>query len=819
MARPWATPTVSGSPSQAIPGYTPVFRRRSQPRPRYLQDMQRRSRPSEPEVQRFRTLVLVAVVYVAALPLATLWNLVNDLGVGPKQILFIGMAILSDGLALVAARIAGARAGFATAVCGGYAVVTFGMYYDAGTAGVTWAAFIGLVALVALSPASRWTIAAAAAGGAGVAAVCVSLRRAGADPAFSDAFKAAAIVCLLFAFGVLARDVAVAMWARGRTADAARARLEAAIEHAAAAQAWLSASLRDLIGQMEDAARTPSEVAAQRRIIAASDTATGVVDEMLEASRVRSGVAELQFERVDPGLVVGAAGARVRATVMADPVYLVKALAAAAGPRAAWTVTSTAEEVVLAAPTLEPPAPVAREVAEGIVAAHGGLVVWVPGAVEVHLPTAGAAGSCVVEGGDSGPWQEAWGRALHRAVVSAAPWVGGALVFTALGIVVGGAPGSLVGLLACAALWPLAFAVPRFTDLRVGYVIAILIHTGVVAGLVASSGGLAGALWVLIVVPAGMTVVLERWKMFVLGAAATLAMAAAVVPTMSPAQLPVVEVPLVLPLFAVFMLVPASRGFDRIAAGIEAANVELAARRREAMTFLTVIAHELRTPLTSVRGSAESLLMGGWEDAVAAEFVDTIRHETARLASLLDDLDAGVGRRLEQTPVVARTVPLGDVVATAVTGAGVAAAAGGHTVTGEVAAELAVVADPALLREVLDNLLSNAIRYSPPGTAVSVAAVADAGTGQVRVEVVDHGPGVRLEDRGFVFDRYWRATGAPGHGTGLGLAIARALVEAHGDGCRIWVEDTPGGGATFVFTLPMASRGSAALAVSTTPRT
>lgn len=777
--------------------------------------MSSRRRIAAAEAQRYRTLAIMAMVYLAALPLATLWDLVNRIGVGPKQLLFIAAVVLVVGGAAAVTWLVGARAGFVTAVWGGYVVVAFGMYHDAGSAGVTWAAFIGLVALVALSPANRWTTAAAAAGSVCVAVVCVALRLEGADPAFSDPFKAGTIACLLFGFGVLARGVACSMWERGRAADAARDHLEAAIDHAAVAQEWLSASLRDLVGDMETEGRTPFVPDALRRIIGAADAATVIVDEMLEASRVRSGVADLQREPVDPALLAGAEAEVGKAVVVADPVYLAKALRAAAGADAAWSVTADGAEVVLVAATPQDTVPGAREVADGIVEAHGGHVAWTAGVVEVHMPDADAvaAHSHGLAGPDHDAWQEAWGHAITGAARSAAPWIGAALALTALGLVTGRTPGSLPGLIVCAALWPLVFVVPRFTELRGGYVASILVHTAVVAGLVASSGGIAGALWVLILVPAGMTIVLERWKMVLLGAVATLAMAAAVIPTM-PEYTVAVDVPLVLPLFTVLMLVPASRGFDRIAAEIEAANADLAARRREAITFLTVIAHELRTPLTSVRGSAESLLLGGWPPAMEAEFADTIRQECARLASLVDDLDAGAERRLERTRVVPEVFALAVVVDAAVSGAAAAANAHGHTVVGGVAPELAVAADPDLVREVLDNLLSNAIRYSPPRTPVSVAAAPEVGTDTVRVEVVDHGPGVVPGDRENVFDRYWRATGAPGHGTGLGLAIARALVESHGEGARIWCEATPGGGATFAFTLPMAP---AAAGVAATP--
>jgi signal transduction histidine kinase len=105
---------------------------------------------------------------------------------------------------------------------------------------------------------------------------------------------------------------------------------------------------------------------------------------------------------------------------------------------------------------------------------------------------------------------------------------------------------------------------------------------------------------------------------------------------------------------------------------------------------------------------------------------------------------------------------------------------------------------------VLDNLLANALKFSPPGTRVTVTGARE--EDEVVVEVTDQGPGIALDEQELVFDRFYR--GSPSHGTrggtGLGLSIAHRFVEALGG--RIWVESEPGAGATFVFALPAASR-------------
>jgi signal transduction histidine kinase len=106
------------------------------------------------------------------------------------------------------------------------------------------------------------------------------------------------------------------------------------------------------------------------------------------------------------------------------------------------------------------------------------------------------------------------------------------------------------------------------------------------------------------------------------------------------------------------------------------------------------------------------------------------------------------------------------------------------------------------LERVFDNLLDNALRYAPRGSAIEVEAAGRDGI--ARVTVSDHGSGIAPEERMRIFERFHRSPGASGQGAGLGLAIARAIVEAHGG--RISVADTSGGGATLVVELPISQR-------------
>jgi signal transduction histidine kinase len=113
-----------------------------------------------------------------------------------------------------------------------------------------------------------------------------------------------------------------------------------------------------------------------------------------------------------------------------------------------------------------------------------------------------------------------------------------------------------------------------------------------------------------------------------------------------------------------------------------------------------------------------------------------------------------------------------------------------------------VVADRSKMHQALANLIVNAIRYSPQGTPILVAAHRKGGA--LRIEVRDHGPGIAAEDRQRIFDKFFRGQNVDGvAGSGLGLAIARSLVTLHGG--TLEYEENPGGGSAFVTVLPLAS--------------
>jgi signal transduction histidine kinase len=219
-------------------------------------------------------------------------------------------------------------------------------------------------------------------------------------------------------------------------------------------------------------------------------------------------------------------------------------------------------------------------------------------------------------------------------------------------------------------------------------------------------------------------------------------------------------------------------------------------RQRE---FAADASHELRTPLTVIRASVDDLQRHPTDrvGSVGSALGD-IRDEVDHLTAMVEDLlllarsDSGAVT-LERVPL-----DLGDVASAGASG--LARPAADRQVDVVVDPEPAeVTGDPARLRQLVAILVDNAIRHAPSGTRVDVRVRADGSDALLVVD--DSGPGIRPEDLPHVFDRFYRAAGAPGGGTGLGLAIAAWIVERHGG--RIAATNRDGGGARFSVRLPL----------------
>jgi len=217
--------------------------------------------------------------------------------------------------------------------------------------------------------------------------------------------------------------------------------------------------------------------------------------------------------------------------------------------------------------------------------------------------------------------------------------------------------------------------------------------------------------------------------------------------------------------------------------------------------FVSTVSQRLRAPLTSIYGFAETLLRQDvmFGDEERATFVGYIASEAERLTTIVDALLNVARLDTGDLRVDLAKTDVGSVVSEVVEGAN--AAEGREFVVQLEDGPLEAEADSDKLRQILDQLLENAVRFSPSGGKVTVAARRRADA--VEVSVADEGPGVPAGERQRIFSKFYRADGArEAGGTGLGLFIAQGLVAAMGG--KIWVESTEGEGASFVFDLPLA---------------
>jgi signal transduction histidine kinase len=216
------------------------------------------------------------------------------------------------------------------------------------------------------------------------------------------------------------------------------------------------------------------------------------------------------------------------------------------------------------------------------------------------------------------------------------------------------------------------------------------------------------------------------------------------------------------------------------------------------------IAHELRTPLTVIQGQVEALLDGVFP--LEPEHLAPIHDETILLSRLVADLRELALAEAGQLAIERRPVDLSDLVARVAAAVEPAAAERGITLTVDVPRSLPPIsADADRLSQVTHNLLSNALRHTPPGGEVSLYAGYDEEMREVWLELSDTGEGIPPDQLPFVFDRFYRADPARSRvsgGTGLGLAIVRAIVETHGGQVSVASDGVPGHGSTFTVYLP-----------------
>ena len=238
----------------------------------------------------------------------------------------------------------------------------------------------------------------------------------------------------------------------------------------------------------------------------------------------------------------------------------------------------------------------------------------------------------------------------------------------------------------------------------------------------------------------------------------------------------------------------------------ESLQIELL-KRTDALraALLSSVSHDLRTPLSSIKAAASSLLQEDvqWDEEARRSFALAIEHEADRLNRLVGNLldmsrieGGALKPEKEWYPVDELIHDVLDHMQPVLQG---------RTVQTHLPDDLPPVElDYLQMDQVLTNLIENAVRYTPPESPIEVSAQIDGE--QMVISISDRGPGIPQADKERIFDKFYRVLGAQRNaatipGSGLGLAVSKGLVEAHGG--HIWVEDRPGGGSIFRFTLPV----------------
>jgi two-component system phosphate regulon sensor histidine kinase PhoR len=231
---------------------------------------------------------------------------------------------------------------------------------------------------------------------------------------------------------------------------------------------------------------------------------------------------------------------------------------------------------------------------------------------------------------------------------------------------------------------------------------------------------------------------------------------------------------------------------------------ELRRLERARRDFVANVSHEFKTPLTAIQGFTETLLEGALEDGqVSRRFLNIIRENAVRLGRLTNDLLSLARIEAGKLEIHRQPVVISALISSCFETVRLNSEQKGLLLTAESSPDLpAVIGDPVLLQQALQNLLDNAVRYSPRRGEVKVKARAE-GT-ELVISVSDKGPGIPQTEQQRIFERFYRADAARSRdagGTGLGLSIAKHLVEAHAG--RIEVDSEVGRGSTFTVFLPI----------------
>jgi signal transduction histidine kinase len=225
----------------------------------------------------------------------------------------------------------------------------------------------------------------------------------------------------------------------------------------------------------------------------------------------------------------------------------------------------------------------------------------------------------------------------------------------------------------------------------------------------------------------------------------------------------------------------------------------LAAARAD---VLGVVAHDLRNPLGLVSSSASFLLEEKPSPEQQRKMLEVTQRAVGQMNRLIGDLLDTTRLQAGRLRLDIRDVDVGSLISDAIETSRPAARQRNIELSAEAPQGYRLCADPGRLLQVIGNLLTNAIKFTPAGGRVMLSAKPVAG--ETVFAVSDNGPGMTPEDMNHLFDRFWQARDVDSRGIGLGLTISKGIVEAHGG--RIWVESEPGSGSTFSFSIPASTK-------------
>jgi len=221
--------------------------------------------------------------------------------------------------------------------------------------------------------------------------------------------------------------------------------------------------------------------------------------------------------------------------------------------------------------------------------------------------------------------------------------------------------------------------------------------------------------------------------------------------------------------------------------------------------FVNTVSHDLRSPLTAILGYVELIARVGQVNDQQAKFIERVQVSVRNITSLINDL-LELGRIESGFDARKEFVPLSMILQYSIDSLESNIMEKEHELIVDAPAHVdKVFGDPTRLRQLVDNLLSNAIRYTPKGGQIKISLKSE--NNQVIFQVQDTGPGIPTSDQPYIFDRFYRASNVEQDipGSGLGLAIVKTVVENHQG--RVWVDSTLGTGSSFTVVLPSAEEG------------